>query len=374
MDLPVKTFLDLIRDMSSAVTASAANLIDMSVGSVCRALIDANAAMGLWIQWLILLTLQTTRAATSTGSDLDSWMNDFSFSRLPALQSSGVVTFSRFVGGAPVSIPIGMMVKTGDGMVVFNVVGDPANPAFHAESSNYIMPSGVLSLDLPVIAGIAGTAGNVLQNTITLLASPISGIDTITNLLPTYGGSDPEADSAFRTRFSGYIASLSAATATAIGFAITQVNPNLRYLIKENSGLTGAYQPGNMVILVDNGTGSLSNELFNLISSNISAVRGLGTSFSIASPTVVPAQITISISVPSGILKADLYNPISLALQQYISALSIGGLLSLTRLSQIIYTTAPTITNISQVLINNSNTDMQIDQGSVAVFSSLTID
>ena len=36
--------------------ASSGRLIDISVGSVLRALIEANAAIALWVQWLVLLS------------------------------------------------------------------------------------------------------------------------------------------------------------------------------------------------------------------------------------------------------------------------------------------------------------------------------
>src|SRR5580658_1094956 len=117
MILPIRSFTTIVRDMSTAITASAGKLIDISVGSVLRALIEANAAIVLWVQWLTLLTLQTTRAATSTGSDLDSWMADFSLQRLPAIAATGIATFSRFSGTAIAYVPIGTTVKTQDGAI-----------------------------------------------------------------------------------------------------------------------------------------------------------------------------------------------------------------------------------------------------------------
>jgi len=48
MNLPVRSFTDVVRDMSAAITASASSLIDISVGSVLRAILEANAAIALW--------------------------------------------------------------------------------------------------------------------------------------------------------------------------------------------------------------------------------------------------------------------------------------------------------------------------------------
>src|ERR1022692_4874685 len=112
MNLPTRSFTDIIRDMCAAITTSVSGLIDVSIGSVLRAIIESNAAIVLWVQWLVLLTLQTTRAATSAGTDLDSWMADFSLLRLPATAASGVVSFSRYSGVAGTLIPAGTVVKT----------------------------------------------------------------------------------------------------------------------------------------------------------------------------------------------------------------------------------------------------------------------
>src|SRR6478736_4647564 len=98
MNLPFRGFTDLVRDMCAAITASSGRLIDLSVGSVLRAIIEANAAIVLWVEWLILLTLQSTRAATSIGADLDSWMADFSVERLQPTVAAGIATVSRYSG------------------------------------------------------------------------------------------------------------------------------------------------------------------------------------------------------------------------------------------------------------------------------------
>ena len=195
MNLPTRNLTDIVRDMSAAVTASAGRLIDISIGSVLRAIIEANAAIVLWVQWLVVLTLQTTRAATSTGTDLDSWMADFSLSRLPAVSVNGHCDLLHgFPGTATAFVAPGTIVKTQDGSVSFAVTVDPSNPAWQPALNSYSLTPGVMSLNLPIVASISGQPGNVLANTITVLASPVSGIDTIDNAAPTSGGEDPESD------------------------------------------------------------------------------------------------------------------------------------------------------------------------------------
>ena len=84
MALQLQNFSTLVSNAAAAVQGAAVQLVDLTVGSTLRAILEANASMALWLQWLIVQVLQTTRAATSLGSDLDSWMADFAFARLPA--------------------------------------------------------------------------------------------------------------------------------------------------------------------------------------------------------------------------------------------------------------------------------------------------
>jgi phage-related baseplate assembly protein len=358
MNLPTRNFTDIVRDMSAAITASAGRLIDISVGSVLRAIIEANAAIVMWIQWMVLLTLQTTRAATSTGADLDSWMADFSLSRLLAVSASGVATFARFSGTASAYVASGTIVKTQDGSISFAVTVDQSNSAWQPSLSAYSLSPGVMSLDLPIAASVAGLTGNVLSNTVTILASPVSGIDTINNAAPTSGGQDPETDAAFRIRFANFFASRSRATLDAVGYAISLTGSNLNYIILENADAAGNFFLGNMLIVVDDGTGTVSDVLFDSLSLAIQAVRPVGTTFSIQPPKVVPVQVSLSAQLPSALSAATTQSLLQTAIESYIISLPIGGTLSLTRISQLAYRTEPQIINISNVILNGQAVDL----------------
>src|SRR5579863_3257606 len=96
MQLQLRSFDTIVASAAAAVQAAAATVLDLTVGSVTRAVLEANAGLGLWMQWLILQVLQATRAATSAGSDLDTWMADFGVTRQSAVAASGIVTLARF--------------------------------------------------------------------------------------------------------------------------------------------------------------------------------------------------------------------------------------------------------------------------------------
>jgi uncharacterized phage protein gp47/JayE len=360
MNLPVRDFDTIVRDMSAAITASAGRLIDMSVGSVLRALIEANAAVMLWVQWLILLTLQTTRAATSTGADLDSWMADFSLLRIPAISATGTATFSRFSGSTVAFIPTDTVVKTQDGSFSFSVVADSSNLAWQAALSAYCLAIGVMAIDLPIMATTAGVSGNVLPDTITLLASAVPGIDAINNQAATYGGLNAEADNSLRLRFAGFFAARSRATSEAIGYAISLVGSGLKYVIQENVDASGRFTPGSILITVDDGSGILSDLLFNSLSLAVAAVRPVGTAFSIQPPQLINVQVSLVLQCPAELAVSAVQSRLQSAIGSYINARAIGGTLSVTRISQLIYRTEPMILNVSDILLNGLSSDLTI--------------
>ena len=182
MQLSLRTFSTLVQNMAAAVQASATQLLDLTVGSTLRAVIEANASIALWMQWLILQVLRTTRAATSSGADLDSWMADMSVTRLPAIAATGIVTFSRFSPTMPALIPAGALARTADGTQTFLVSIDTTDPAWVPASNGYVVAAGVASLDVPVMAAIHGGAGNVQAGAVSLLASAIPGVAFRTSL------------------------------------------------------------------------------------------------------------------------------------------------------------------------------------------------
>src|SRR6185312_8519759 len=124
MQLSLRSFSTLVQSMAASVEASAAQLLDLTVGSTLRAVLEANASVALWMQWLILQVLRTTRAATCEGSDLDSWMADLTLTRLPAVAATGLVTFSRLTPTVSALIPAGSLVRTVDGSQTFAVSVD----------------------------------------------------------------------------------------------------------------------------------------------------------------------------------------------------------------------------------------------------------
>jgi phage-related baseplate assembly protein len=358
MQLSLQNFSSLVQTTAASVQASSRQLLDLTVGSVLRAVLEANASVGLWMQWLILQVLQTTRAATSTGADLDSWMADFALVRLPAVPASGTVTVSRFTPSIAALVPVGALVRTADGTQTFVVTTDAANAAFSAPQNGYVLANGVAALNVPVQAQLAGSAGNVQAVSVTQLATAIPGVDAVSNAAPFQNGLDAEADSALRDRFANYLDSRSRATLLAIGYAITSIQQGLQYTIQENQDTTGAWRPGSFVVTVDDGSGVPSTALLTTVAAAIEAVRPVGSVYAVRPPTMVQAAISLTIAVANTAQKPPVAAAVGSAITVFVNALPIGAPLPLTRIAQIAYAAHPAVTNVSQLLINGATSDL----------------
>ena len=358
MNLNLKGFRQLVEDMGAALQSSASALIDVSVGSVVRAIFEANASVVLWLQWLVVQVLQSTRASTSTGPDLDSWMLDFSLTRLPAVSSTGIVTLSRFAPSLPAAIPIGTLVKTADGLLGFSVTKDQSLSIWQASSSAYVLPSGVASADLPVVCLIEGSLGNVLAGTITMIAASLPGIDQVNNAAPLSNGADAESDQAFRSRFQNYLASRSRATPIAIRNAIANVQQGLNVAIEENTAPDGTARVGSFLVVVDDGTGYPPSGLLSTVATAVDSVRPIGTTFAVIAPrelTVnVSLAVTLTLAATAGQTVTDIQNYVA----AYLNSLSIGSSASVTRVAQNAYLVGSAVGNIAGILLNGSASDI----------------
>ena len=253
MQLSLQNFSTLVNGMAATAQGACSSLIDLTVGSVLRAILEASASVALWLQYLLLQVLTMTRLATSIGLDADSWVQDFGMTRLPATFAIGEVTMSSFnPTSQAATVPSGATVRTSDGSQTFVVVGGP-----------YARPAGIATVTVSVRAVTAGPAGNVQGGTISLLGTAISGIDTVSNSGAFTGGTAAETDAALRVRFVTYINTRSQATEQAIGYAIASVEQGLTYNIEENVAPDGTPAPGHINIIVDDGSGAPSASLLS---------------------------------------------------------------------------------------------------------------
>ena len=370
--LSTQDFTTLVRNMVAGVQASSSSLVNLTVGSVLRAVVESTAAVVLWLQGLVTYVLTLTRASTSSGSDLDSWMADYGFSRLAAVAATGQVTFSRYTNSAQAVVPFGAVVQTADGTQQFTVATDSTNAAYNVALGGYVLAIGVSSVTVGVVAVNAGTQGNVQASTINSIGQPISGADTVTNASAFANGVDAETDTAFRARFLLYIASLSKATKTAIGSAISSVQQGLSYIIVENYTYGGSYSPGFFYVVVDDGTRYPSGTLLSTIGNAIEAVRALSSTFAVFAPSVVTANVSMTVTTAAGYNHATVVGAVGTAIRSFINALPLAATLPYTQLAAIAYSIAG-VTNVSAVLLNSATSDLVCTNQQAVLAGTVTV-
>lgn len=356
--LNIKDFTTLVRDQVTAIQGRAAGLVDFTIGSLLRACAESNASILQWLQQLIVTLLATTRASTSSGPDLDSWMADFGFYRLSASFSTGSVTYSRFTPTVSALIPIGSIVGSTDGSQQYTVTIDTTNVMYDAGLGGYLIPAGTASATVPVMASTAGAAGNALIGTVTVIVGSISGIDTVTNLAVFAGGVDQEEDSPFRARFVLWVQSLSKGTKAAIEYALSSMQQGVSYTLTENQDYSGNLLYGYFYAVVDDGSGAPPGSFLVTAGAAIESARAFTTRHGVFPPVLVTANVGMTIATDSTVVHSVVVAQVVAAIQAYISSLALGQILPYTQLAAVAYGVTPAITNVSAVLLNSGTADL----------------
>ena len=377
MSTPVLlTFTTLVSRASAAVQGKATALIDLAVGSVTRAVLEANASLALWLQYVALTILSAIRLGTSSGEDVDTWLADFGQTRLPAVTATGIITLARYTATNGATVPVGATVRTGDLTRTYVVTADNTNPDWdptvNSGGGGYVVPAGVASINVPVACTVAGSVGNVVASGINLLGTALPGIDTANNNVALTDGVDEESDSAFKARFPLYLASLPRATLLAIENAVLDVQQGLLCNVARNADEQGRFEPGHFVVTVDDGSGDPPDSLIAAVSSAVDAVRACCEDFSVQRPVVTECAVELYIAVSSG-AKANLIVPVATAITAFVNALPVGATLPVSRLASVAYSVNPTITNVTGVTVNGSSADVVVAANGVVKANSVTV-
>lgn len=371
--LSLQTFTSLVERMAAAVQGSARSLVDLTVGSTLRAILEASAAVGLWMQWIVLQVQALTRASTSTGVDLDTWVADFGLARLPAVAATGEVTFARFSTTLAALIPVGAALKSADGTVSFAVTADSTHADWTAAQNGYTLAAGVASIAVPVQAATAGVTGNVLADTITLIASAIPSVDSVTNENALTNGIDAEADEDLRARFRGYINSRSRATPVAVGVAVSSVQQGLSYTIQENVNAIGTYTPGTFVVSFDDGSGAPPDSLLTAVTDAVQAVRPIGSVAVVQKADLLAANVSMTITCATTAQKNAAIPLVNAAIVAYIGALGVGETLPYSRLAMLAYGADSNVQNVTSITLNAGTSDLNPDDDQVVRAGTITV-
>lgn len=371
--LSTQTFTQLVRNTVTAIQSAASTLLNLNVGSTLRAIVESFSGVVMWLQSMALQILSSNRLSTSSGSDVDTWMADYSLTRLAGQAASGLVMFSRFSAATQVVVPIGATVQSTDGTQDYTVTTDTTNVNYSATLGGYVMAVSVESIYVPVQADSVGLAGNAAIGGISVITSAIPGVDTVTNATALTNGEDAETDAAFRLRFQAYIAGLSKGTKAAIGYAIQSVKQDMSYTLTENESYSGATDYGYFYVVIDDGTGAPSSQVISDVTAAIDATRAFTVNFGVFGPVVVTANASMTLTIASGYDATAVKALVTTAVTNYLNTIPLGESVPYTRLAQVAYAASDGVTNVSSVLLNSGTADLSITAKQIAKAGTVTV-
>jgi hypothetical protein len=253
-------------------------------------------------------------------------MADFGVSRIAATYAGGQVSFSRFTATSAASVPVGAQVTSADGTQVFEVIADSTQSTYSGTAGAYIISAGVPSADVTVQAGSAGPGGNVGAGLVSILSTPISGIDFVTNVAAMVGGTSAESDSSLRARFQAFIGTRAQATPSAIGYAVSSTPNVASYTITQNQDYGYPYpsDPGSFYVVIDDGSGAPPGILVSAVAANVAAVAGCGIRSSAFAATTQSAVIAMVLTPAAGYVGAVVAPQVQNAVIVYVNGLPLG--------------------------------------------------
>jgi uncharacterized phage protein gp47/JayE len=366
-NLNTLTFAQVVQMIAAAVQAQAP--LPFNLGSPELALAEADAGVVMWLQSLIVQVLSQTRASTSQGADLDSWMADFDLvTRKPAIAATGTVTFARYTASAQAVIPVGTMLQTADGTQQFMVVADATQAAWNASLSAYVIPTGTASANATVQAVTPGAAGNVNANTITTIAQALSNVDTVTNSQPFTNGQNAESDASLLQRFQLALPGLQDNIKASAAAAIEALQIGVQFSIVENQILSGQAQYGFFYVVIS----PYSTTTQQAVYAAVDAVRPLSVSFAVYAAAQLAVNVSVTITAAAGYTHTQVAAAVQTALQNFIAQTVLGGGLNYSQLYAVIWGVAG-VADATGLLLNGGTTDIPGNPQTAIIPGTITV-
>ncbi len=327
------TFPALVQNFVNAFCGQLGLDPNLQPGSGLLAIAESDAAQGIALETMSAETVAFSRAQTSFGPDLDSFYAQFKFPRLPALAASGTVNFSAGIPATQqVNIPVGAIVQTQGGAISYQVIADPNAPAFNLALNAYILPVGQTSINVTMAAIVPGSLYNVQSGQLQVLVSSVFGVKSVTNVAAIINGQNSETDTAYRARFIDYLQGLSRATKVALLSAVLNLQVGLKVALLENVQLVGnpptsenSPYYGNIVALVDDGSGAPSTGLLNAATAAIISTIAFGVQYQVLPPAVLHPHIATTVKVGPNGIDSVVQTNVANAIIDYINNLPIGA-------------------------------------------------
>lgn len=307
----VKTYRAILSDMENWIIANQDIITDFNEGAIITSFCEATA------QEIEQLYLRAQIGFIKYLPDMPFYA--FGFTPLSGVKATGNVVFSRNVATAEaITIPIGTLISTPSGLL------------FETTTLGTIPISGTDSNSVSVQAQEIGTDYNVPASSITVLTTPLIGVDTVDNAASILGGIDDEDSNSFQQRFWNYILGLGKGNVYGLITGAKSVTGVHSVSVVEHfPPFTGNY---NVSVYIEDGSGTASAEL---IASVLSILNGDGTAenpgykaagikLRVLAPTLVTVDVVVTVTDTGNVDRAELEVAIKTAITAYINNLGLA--------------------------------------------------
>ena len=291
----------------------------------------------------------------------------FDFKQKPGQRATVDVKFTRNAALSTVStIPSGTRVSNG-------------NLVFTTTANAVIGVGETISDEVGAIAENVGLEYNVKENTITTIESNLSAeIVSVNNPRQAVGGTDAETQTQMLKRFKYFINGLQGSNRYGIMAGVLGVEGVRSVSIDEHFPPKSDIY--NFTVYVDDGTGSLSQDLKNTVTDLINGndteenpgLRAAGTNVEVSAATIVSINIELTATIYR-VEEARIQNDITVKLQEYINGLGIHENVVLSSII-VLLKQIPGITDISGLTVNGSTDNIIIGVNQIARFGSVDIE
>jgi uncharacterized phage protein gp47/JayE len=251
---------------------------------------------------------------------------------------------------------VGATVQTSDGSQNFTVTADTTNTSYSSSLNGYTLPAAVATIAVPVVNTVKGAAGNVQAGTISVMTSPVTGIDYVINNAPFTNGADQESDSSLKARFAAYILGLSRGDYFGLAASIDGAEVNIQWTLTECYNFDGSTRLGYFFVVADDGSGSPSPAFLAQVLAAAVAVRPLGTQCQVFAPTILSANVLMQITTAAGYAHNTVVAAVIAAITANINALGLGNPLPYSILSSWAYQVTG-VTQVSGIFLNSLSGD-----------------
>lgn len=260
-----KKFPDILDEMKIEAKNKFGDEIDLSDFSPLLPMLELMS-FSLAKQWEALENVYYANfLLTSSGVNLDRVVSLGLVSRKNALPATTTLEFS---GKPNIAIPKGTLSSTTNDIIIFKTKKDA-------------ITSKIGKIKVEAVCTIAGKTGNVKENEIVKIKTPIMGIDKVTNIIQATGGREKENDIELINRFKasgiakgGTVAGITAAVESLNGVISCKVLENTENIVNKD-GIP--YRSIEVIVLggkdEDIAQAILSNKTAGIISYGLSSVR-----------------------------------------------------------------------------------------------------